>query len=80
MREIELYTSDGGFVAVAEIVPFPDAGMPTVILWGERVFVVARGAVADDLARTYGPRGDGRWRYVEAFAVVSFTPSPGLPR
>lgn len=76
MREIELYTADGHFVAVVEIAPFPDNGMPDVVGWGDRVFTRWR-QNTDVLADGWKA---GRWPYQEAFGVVSFTPSPGLPR
>lgn len=69
MRKVQLITKAGGFVAFVEIVPFPDAGMPDVVAWGDRLF--ARFAPHPDDARV--------WTYTEVFAVVSFTPSPGLP-
>lgn len=67
MRRIELLTQEGEFVAVVEIAPFPDTGMPEVVMWGDRVFT-RRGAQSTDTS----------WVYVESFAVVSLTPSPGL--
>lgn len=72
MRRIELFTqgSEGGFVAVVEIAPFPDRGMPDVVLWGERTFMIARGLTGSH----------GRQIYREAFAFVSLTPSPGIER
>lgn len=76
MRQVELYTDDGRFVAVVEIVPFPDRGMPKVIMWGDRVFVRA---LQDPPSQDFDPLRD-RWPFREAFSVVSFTPSPGLPR
>ena len=39
MREVELWTADDHFVAVVEIAPFPDRGMPEVVRWGDRVFI-----------------------------------------
>lgn len=72
MRQVELWTgSNGGvrgFVAVVEILPFPDERLPDVIVWGERTF------------KNYAIGMHGRPRYVEAFAVVSLTESPGRPQ
>lgn len=75
MREVELKTRDGDFVAVVEIAPFPDAGMPEVVMWGDRVFIselATRHQLPDD--------SPARWAYREGCAVVSFTPSPGLQK
>lgn len=41
MREIELWTQTGEFVAVVDIPPFPDHAMPKVVMWGSRVFRVS---------------------------------------
>lgn len=67
MNQVELW-SHGAFVAVVEVLPF--AAPPTVVTWGNRLFVIAL---------EQGGRAD-RWRYSEAVAVASLTPSPGLPR
>ena len=44
MREVELWTAIGheapAFVATVDIPPFPDKGMPQVIIWGDRTFTV----------------------------------------
>jgi hypothetical protein len=69
MREIELWTEDGHFVAVVDIPPFPDHAMPVVVMWGSRVF---------HLDPT--PEGSSHVRYKECFAVYSLTPSPGRSR
>lgn len=69
MREIELWTADGHFVAVVDVAPFPDRGMPKIVTWGTRTFRL-------DEQKTQGER----WRYDECFAVVSLTPSPGRPQ
>jgi len=70
VRDVELQAGDGRFVAIVEIAPFPDAGLPRVVAWGARVFVrPERPSLAERMPI-----------YVEAFAVVSFTPSPGKPR
>lgn len=63
MRDIELHTRDGHFVALVEIPPFPAGKLPEVVTWGTRCFVMA-----DESAEPP--------RYTEAFAVVSCTPSP----
>ena len=69
MREVELRSTDGAhFVAVVEIVPFPDRGMPDMVAWGDRVF----------LNKEETQPTSGRWVYREGFAVVSFTKSPGI--
>jgi hypothetical protein len=69
MREIELRVSTGEFVAVVEIPPFPDQGLPEVVMWGVRTFL-----------RTPEPKeAPGRPVYTEGFAVMSLTPSPGKP-
>jgi hypothetical protein len=71
MRVINLQRAIGSgrqMVAAVEINPYPDAGMPAVVLWGSRVFV-HRGE-HDSLER---------WIYVEVFSDISLTPSPGLP-
>lgn len=70
MKVVRLVVSTGGFVADVEIAPFLDRAMPDVVMWGDRVFV-RQGAP--------GRKTDGHWVYSEAFAVVSLTPSPGLP-
>lgn len=70
MRQITLRTKGGGFVAVVEIAPFPDDGLPDIVAWGERVF----------MRSIWGKDEMGRPVYEEAFAHVSFTPSPGLPQ
>lgn len=67
MRRVELFTGDGHFVAVVEI-SLPDRGLPEVVMWGDRTFS----------KKTHG--GSSLPRFEEAFAVVSFTPSPGLTR
>jgi len=73
MREVELWTAIGheapAFVATVDIPPFPDKGMPQVIIWGDRTFTVRETQPAD-----------ARWGYREVFCVVSLTPSPGKPR
>lgn len=66
MRAVDLFDACGTFVARVEIPPFSDAGMPRVIVWGARTFVCADTKAGH--------------RYREAFAFVSLTPSPGLPR
>jgi hypothetical protein len=70
MMEIELRTDQGHFVAVVEIPPFPDSGLPEVVVWGTRTFLLARDAEPPT----------ARVVYEEGFAVMSLTPSPGLPR
>ena len=77
MRKVELQTRDRKFVAIVEIVPFPDRGMPDIVAWGERVFI--RGDYNSEGIHVTMP-ADQPWPYVEAFAHVSFTPSPGLPK
>lgn len=69
MREITLFTegSRGEFVAVVEILPFPDLGLPRVVLWGSRCFVLTTACDAQD-----------RPIFGETLAAISFTPSPGL--
>ena len=67
MREIELRTSSHEFVAVVEILPFPDKGLPEVVVWGERTFIRT-----PDVARN-------RPVYTEGLTVLSLTPSPGMP-
>ena len=67
MREIELVTSAGEFVAIVDIAPFPDRGLPDVVGWGDRVFRLHGTSV----------RHSGMPLYREGFGVVSFTPSPG---
>jgi hypothetical protein len=62
---IELVTKDGQHVAWVEIPPFQT--MPDIVAWGDRTFTV-------DL---YSSAAHSVYR--EAFAVVSLTPSPGLP-
>lgn len=69
MRDIELQTRDGHFVATVEIAPFPDRGMPEVVSWGDRVFVREQ--------RSPGRAPELPWVYLEACAAVSFTASPG---
>src|SRR5581483_10321938 len=73
MREIELWTALGHespqFVAIVDIPPFPDKGMPQVVIWGDRTFK----------SRETQP-ADARWEYDEVFCVVSLTPSPGKPQ
>lgn len=39
MRQIELYTQAGEYVATVEILPYTDGGMPKVVLWGARTFM-----------------------------------------
>lgn len=76
MRVVRLVTGkDWGFVARVEIVPFPDDGMPGVIMWGDRMFTCADFTGAEAQRRQAG----AEWTYVEAFAFVSVTPSPGMP-
>ncbi len=78
MREVELRVADGEFVAVVEVPPYPDEGMPQVVLWGERCF--ARLDVEGDVVVGWVPLVHrGRWVYGEASLTVSATPSPGLP-
>jgi hypothetical protein len=72
LRQIELLTEDGGYVATVEVLPFPDRGMPRVVMWGVRTFVRASSAPL--------PRAEKPWPYIECFAAASLTPSPGLPR
>lgn len=73
MRNIELWTSGGEYVATVEIPPFPDHGMPKVVTWGVRCFV--NNKPYPDTLRPEKP-----WAYNECFAVASVTESPGLPR
>jgi len=82
MRRIELVTNGGDprmgssqrvHLAWVEIAPFVSARMPDVVVWGNRCF-----------QREVRPDSDQRdafdaWWYVECFAVMSLTPSPGLP-
>jgi hypothetical protein len=68
MRQVELQTKDGHFVATVEITPFPDPGMPEVLTWGDRTFTF------------HERRKPAPWVYREAFAVVSLTESPGAPK
>lgn len=67
MMRIELLTSDKQHVAWVEIPAFKS--FPDVVGWGDRVF---------KFWSTIGDDG-GPPQYVECFAVVSVTPSPGLP-
>lgn len=67
MREIELQPG-GRLMAIVEIPPYVDSAMPDVVAWGDRVF------------QKTGATCGGRAVYREAFAVVSFTPSPGIPQ
>ena len=79
-REIELRASAGqreDFVAVVEIIPFPDGRMPDVVPWGTRTFIQPS---PDKHPSTPRKSNEGRWVYVEAFVVWSLTASPGLPR
>ncbi len=71
MRKVELLTRIGDYVATVEIPPFPDAGMPKVVMWGARTFVCDR---------FYPELGEEPWPYLECFAAVSLTESPGLER
>ena len=68
MRQIELRTASHDFVAVVEIPPFPDAGLPEVVIWGSRTF-----------SRVPDVQHLDRVVYAEVFACVALTPSPGLP-
>lgn len=78
MRDIELVTgADRGFVATVEIAPFPDDKLPDVVIWGERVFKRDGSVFLGDHRR---PGTAEVPRYLEAFAVVSLTPSPGKPK
>lgn len=88
MREIELWTRDNQFVAVVDILPFDDGRMPDIVAWGERMFGLATSngaplrctnAAHDGGACSHASR-EGRFVYREAFAAVSFTPSPGKPQ
>lgn len=82
MRKIELWTEGrtplnpttvSEYVATVDIAPFPDAGMPTVVIWGTRFFHLASGNAQST--------NDGSpWKYQECFCTASLTPSPGLPR
>jgi hypothetical protein len=74
LKRVELLTRDLCHVAIVELAPFLDARMPDVVVWGARIFQRQVRPDADDES------GRNAWRYVEAFAVVSLTPSPGLPR
>lgn len=67
MMRIRLLTNDGQHVAYVEILVFKR--FPDVVGWGDRVFV---------FYNTIGTDG-GPPEYRECFAVVSVTPSPGLP-
>ena len=69
MRRIELQVDSGEFVAIVEIPLFNDDQLPQVVMWGIRTFALW-------LCR--GPSGLPEYR--ERFAVMSLTPSPGLPR
>jgi hypothetical protein len=69
MREIELRTGTHQFVAIVEIPPFPDRGLPEVVVWGIRTFLIS--VVTDG--------DESRSIYTEVFAYMSLTPSPGLP-
>lgn len=80
MRPIELWTealphsnrADRRYVATVEIAPFPDEGMPKVVIWGSRTFCLNPERVQFI---------DGTpWVYEECFTVVSLTQSPGIPR
>jgi len=75
MRQVELQTEDGEFVAVVEIPSFSDKGMPDIILWETRVFQHATKSSAN---ASISP--EGRWIYLECSIAFSFTPSPGLPK
>jgi hypothetical protein len=68
MRQIELWTAGGEYVATVEIPPFPDHAM-----WGVRCFV--NNKPYPDTLHPEKP-----WAYNECFAVASVTESPGLPR
>jgi hypothetical protein len=72
MREVELWTADDNFVAVVDIFPFLDQGMPKVVLWGSRVFHIDDEPATIDSAKP--------WRFKECFAIYSLTASPGRPR
>ena len=54
-------------MAVVDVLPFPDSGMPLVVTWGIRTFVT------NPSFQTEGVR----WVYKECFAVASLTASPG---
>lgn len=68
MLKVELFTNTHEYVATVEIPPFPPDTLPHVVLWGTRVFTLVQ------------PPSTSRVQYVEQFACVSLTPSPGLPR
>lgn len=72
MRRIRLETSNretggGAFVAVVEILPFDDLCLPQVVVWGDRAFAL------------HALAGEPLPVYREVLAIVSLTPSPGLP-
>lgn len=73
MRQIELWTAGGEYVATVEIPPFTDHNMPKVVTWGVRCFV--NNKPYPDTLRPEKP-----WAYNECFAIASVTDSPGLPR
>lgn len=72
MRLVELFTADDRYVATVEITPFPDKGMPRVLIWGVRTFVKR------DVQPL--PGKPDPWRYEECFAFTSLTASPGVER
>ena len=63
MREVELWTAIGheapAFVATVDIPPFPDKGMPQVIIWGDRTFTVRETQPADARWVGVNPAGHG---------------------
>lgn len=74
MRQIELCTEGGNYVATVEIPPCPDGSLPKVVVWGNRFFRKNETHYVDPKQLTKP------WFYFECFAFVSLTPSPGLPR
>jgi hypothetical protein len=73
MRNITLWTANGEYVSTVQIIPVSDHNMPKVVIWGDRTFVLNQ-----PYPDTLNPQIP--WPYNECFAVVSLTPSPGLPR
>ncbi len=67
MREIELQIANGEFVAFVDIPPYPNMGLPPIVVWGDRVF--AKHETVD--------AAHGHPVYREIWMVVSFTASPG---
>jgi len=72
MQPVRLYTADGGFVVAGVLPPFQSGLEAEVLIWGERVFLLAR----TTWRRAPLREANGALVYREVFAVALVQTTP----